>query len=186
MKRPETNVAVFSGGVAPNAQHIEQAEQVGVSLAKNGFGVVNGGGPGLMEHVAKNAFIAGGYVTGIHFEFEGREKSRYNTETISFSVLGLGERQKKILELADLFLVLPGGLGTLYETIEAISFRYVGSLPESKKIILLNKEYWSRLDEILDFLISEKYAKPGIKELYQIVDSVEEAIFLIKTYAKKE
>lgn len=180
MQKPEANVVVFSGGSAPNTEHIALAEQLGSELAKNNIGIVNGGGGGLMEYVAKSAHEAGGHVTGIHFEFEAREKSKYNSETISFSVLQ--DRQKKVLELGELYIALPGGLGTLYEVVDVMSLKYVGTISREKKLILVDKMYWGNFESLIDSIISNGYAKSGIKDLYQTVDTVEELLSIVHAY----
>ncbi|MFA5841677.1 MAG: LOG family protein [Candidatus Paceibacterota bacterium] len=178
MQKPEINVVVFSGGSAPNSEHIALAEQLGLELAKNNIGIINGGGGGLMEHVAKSAHGAGGHVIGVHFEFEGQGKSKYNSKTISFSVLQ--DRQKKILELGELYVALPGGLGTLYEVIDVMSLKYVGTIPGERKLVLLGKKYWGNFESLIDSMVSSGYAKSKIKDLYQTVDTVGELLSVIR------
>jgi uncharacterized protein (TIGR00730 family) len=177
MERPTFNVAIFSGNATPDQRHIGMAEAIGKVLAARGVGVVNGGGKGLMERVAESAFMAGGFVLGVHFDFEGREKSVHNTETLSYT--DLSERQKKIVELGDAYLALPGGLGTLYETLDVISLKYVGSVASQKPIVLLDRAHWQLLDSCIADLIERQYANPRIKDLYRIADSVDEAVNLL-------
>lgn len=181
MAKPVFNVVVFSGNAAPNERHRKMAERIGQELANHRMGVVNGGGSGLMECVAKSAHAEGGHVTGVHFDFEGREVSPHNTETIKFSVLK--DRQKKVLELGDAYLALPGGLGTLYEIVEVISLKYVGDIPDGKPLILMDKQYWKKLDQLIDDLIGSRYANKRIKNLYCIVDTIDEVMPILQAYA---
>lgn len=180
MLKSALRVAIFSGSSSPNAQHELLAEHMARLLITSGFGIVNGGGPGLMETVARNASLAGGHVIGVHLAIEGREKSIYNNETHSYT--DVRERQNKILELWDLYLALPGGLGTVYEILEVVTLKATGGIDKKTPLILLDGSYWKILDSLIDSLVREKYAKETIKDYYTIVDTPEEALALIRAY----
>lgn len=179
-KRAKVTVAVFSGSLAPSEEHRELASALGAGLARNGYRLVNGGGPGLMEVVAKHVYSAGGYVLGVHFEHEKREKSDYNTETITHT--DLYKRQKDIVTFGDCYVSLPGGLGTLYETIEIITFKSIDKVDKSKPLILVGKEFWSPFEETIERIVKVGYIHSNVKNLYTIVNSVDEVLTILEAY----
>ncbi len=121
-------VAVYCGSATPaDPRYIEAAREVGGALAERGIGVVYGGGRlGLMGAVADAALAAGGEVIGIIPEaLVGAEVAHHGcTELIV--VPGMHERKRRFTDLADGFLPLPGGVGTMDELWEAISWAQLG------------------------------------------------------------
>ena len=175
-EKPTFHITVFCGSSAPNQEHEELAKGLASGIAKNGYGLVNGGGPGLMEIMARHAHESGAYVTGVHFELEGREKSKYNTETVSFGPEDLRDRQMKTMELGNAYVALPGGLGTIYEAVEVVSLKHVKTIDRTRPLILVGKEYWEHFDAMYATAIDHGYARPEVKDLYIVVDSVNEVM----------
>ena len=172
------NVAIFSGGNEGDGTYTILASELGKSLAENGFTIVNGGGPGLMDIVAKGAFEKGGKVIGVHFEYEGRTPSKYNTETITYKELF--PRQQKIISLADAFVVLPGGLGTLYELVEVMAKKYLNEIGESVPIILISKEFWDPFIKLADFQKKRGFIGEKVMNSFKIVDTIDELLMELK------
>lgn len=167
-------VAVFSGSSEGTAEHVELAKDLGRKLAINGLTVVNGGGPGLMEVVAKSAFEAGGKVVGVHFEHEQRKPSRFNTETISFKELR--PRQQKIIDLADAFVALPGGLGTTFELLEVLAKKYLGEIDSETPIVLASKGFWTDMNKMMAAQVESGFMRKEVLGLLHVVDTAEEII----------
>ncbi len=138
MKRPMKRIAVYCGSASPeDARYIELARKVGDELAKRGIGVVYGGGRlGLMGAVASGALDAGGEVIGVIPEaLAGSEIA--NTDCTELHVVsGMHERKKAFTDLSDGFITLPGGVGTMDELWEAVSWAQLGY--HSKPVGLLN------------------------------------------------
>lgn len=138
MKRPMKRIAVYCGSASPeDARYIELAREVGDELAKRGIGVVYGGGRlGLMGAVASGALDAGGEVIGVIPEaLAGSEIA--NTDCTELHVVsGMHERKKAFTDLSDGFITLPGGVGTMDELWEAVSWAQLGY--HSKPVGLLN------------------------------------------------
>lgn len=171
-------IAIFSGSSVGDNKYIEVSEKLGKEIALNRHTVVNGGGPGLMDIVAKAAFEEGGEVVGIHFATESRESSKYNTTTESFTELR--PRQDRIIELADCFVVLPGGLGTIYEFYEVLAKKFLGEIDNKKPIIMIGKEFWSSMEKMMEMQINSGFMKKEMLEKFTVVDSVEEVMKEIK------
>ena len=121
-------LAVYCGSASPaDPRYIELAEDVGASLAQRGIGVVYGGGRlGLMGAVAKGALKEGGEVIGVIPEalFNSEVANHDCTELLTVS--GMHERKQKFTDLSDGFVTIPGGVGTMDELWEAMSWAQLG------------------------------------------------------------
>ena len=152
---------------------------LGGSLAKNGFAVVTGGGPGLMEAVNRGAKEGNGTSLGINITIpEEQEANIYASPSITIDHFFV--RKVLLLKYSSAYLFLPGGFGTLDELFETVT------LMQTKKIkpfplVLLRSEFW---DGLLDWLRTrlerEGYINGGDMDYISTADSVEEAIEIIK------
>ncbi|MEE4200700.1 TIGR00730 family Rossman fold protein [Erythrobacter sp.] len=121
-------LAVYCGSATPaDPRYIEVAEDVGAALAQRGIGVVYGGGRlGLMGAVANGAKAAGGEVIGVIPEALARsEVANYDCDEL-IAVSGMHERKQRFTDLSDGFVTLPGGVGTMDELWEAMSWAQLG------------------------------------------------------------
>jgi uncharacterized protein (TIGR00730 family) len=121
-------LAVYCGSASPaDPRYVELAEDVGAALAQRGIGVVYGGGRlGLMGAVAKGAKAAGGEVIGIIPEsLVKAEVANHDCDEL-IAVSGMHERKQKFTDLSDGFVTLPGGVGTMDELLEAMSWAQLG------------------------------------------------------------
>ncbi|MCK5275979.1 MAG: TIGR00730 family Rossman fold protein, partial [Alphaproteobacteria bacterium] len=85
------------------------------------------------------------------------------------------DRKQKMAEMSDAFLIMPGGLGTLEETFEILTWKQLG-LHEKPVIIADIGGYWRHLTDLVDHMIDESYAKPENRALFQVIDSVDELL----------
>lgn len=142
-------IAVYCGSASPeDTRYIELAREVGETLAQRGIGVVYGGGRlGLMGAVASGALDNGGEVIGVIPEaLSGSEIA--NTDCTELHVVaGMHERKKAFTDLSDGFITLPGGVGTMDELWEAVSWAQLGY--HAKPVGLLNA--YSFYDHLLSF-----------------------------------
>ncbi len=178
MSNNETTVVVFSGSKGDNKDHVQLASILGRLIAQNSMILANGGGPGLMKEVAHSAHLEGGKTIGVHFTYEGRKLEEFYSQSYVFDELV--PRQEKLIELGDHFIALPGGIGTIYETIELIAFKHVGKIPREKKVILVDRGVWHSFNEMVSQSIEGGYVSDDIKTHYIIVNTAEEAMEEIK------
>lgn len=176
----DKKVAIFAGNhCIPEKQdyYFGIAHKLGGLLAAAGFAVVTGAGDGLMEAAARGAHEAGGQTIGIGLNLEGRSQSPYVKEYQLFDALAL--RQNKIIEIADAFIALPGGIGTAYEIFNILALKRTKELPEQKPLVLLG-EYYKPISDLLEHMVALGFADAGVQKLYVLTDSIEQAVNYIK------
>jgi uncharacterized protein (TIGR00730 family) len=159
----------------------ETAVKLGETLAQSGIRLVYGGGSiGLMGAVAGACLEAGGKVTGIipHFLDQLEVGMEGLSETVKTD--SMHERKDQMAQISDGFIVLPGGLGTLDETFEILTWRQLQL--HDKPVVLLNIDgYWDLFVHLLEHQVNEGFVKPAHLNLFQVVDSVEAAIAALAT-----
>ncbi len=159
-------LAVYCGSATPaDPCYVETARLVGQSLAARGIGVVYGGGKlGLMGAVADAALEAGGEVIGVIPEALVGTEVAHRGCTELHVVPGMHERKRLFADLADGFLTLPGGVGTMDELWEAISWAQLGY--HSKPVGLLNAAgFYNGLLEFNAHMISVGFIRPQHKDI---------------------
>ncbi|HTV44389.1 MAG TPA: TIGR00730 family Rossman fold protein [Stellaceae bacterium] len=159
-----------SGAVAP--AYREAASALGAGLAACGIEIVFGGGRvGLMGLLADAALAAGGRVTGvIPARLRDAELAHPGVSEL-LVVAGMHERKALMAERADAFAVLPGGVGTLDEMFEMLSWRQLGL--HDKPIFLVDVDgYWATLISLIDEIIKRGFARPQLRGLFRVVPSI--------------
>ncbi len=155
------------------------ATRLGTLLARSGIEVVFGGGRvGLMGLVADAALAAGGRVTGIiPGHLHDREVGHPGLSELVI-VENMHQRKRRMFELADGFVVLPGGLGTLDETFEIITWKQLG-LHDKPVVIVDIDGYWAPLLGLIDHVIDEGFTSREALNYFRVVADVEEVLPLI-------
>ena len=187
MSRIGPCVSIFgSARTKPENKYYQLAEEVAYLLTKQKFGVITGGGPGIMEAGNKGAKRGGGESVGLNIvlPFE-QEANPYidSDKIINFDYFFI--RKVMFIKYAQGFIVLPGGFGTLDEMFEALTLIQTeksGKFP----VILIGKSFWTGLiDWIKEVLLAEENnISPEDLDLIQIVDTAEEAVKMINDYYK--
>ena len=171
------SVCVFCGA-SPGARPIyrEAAEQLGRSLAEQGLTLVYGGGAvGLMGLVADAALAAGGEVIGIIPQSLERAEIGHRGLTRLEVVDGMHARKARMAELADAFIALPGGLGTLEELFEVWTWGQLGY--HAKPLGLLEVDgFYARLTDFLDHLVAERFVREQHRAILQVSASPAELL----------
>jgi uncharacterized protein (TIGR00730 family) len=167
-------VCVFCGssfGARP--QYREAAEQLGTLLARRNIGLVYGGGcVGLMGALADAALAAGGEVIGVIPESLLRREVGHRGVSRLHVVETMHERKALMADLADAFIALPGGYGTLEEFFEIVTWSQLGI--QRKPCGLLNVErYWSGLLGVLEHAVDEGFVRPENSELILLATTPE-------------
>jgi uncharacterized protein (TIGR00730 family) len=167
-------VCVFCGsGSGTDPAFAEAARQFGKLLAENGVGLVYGGGSlGLMGILATSVLEHGGRVTGVIPEFlTGREHVMARAQEIIVT-RDMHERKRIMFERADAFVALPGGIGTLEELVEQITWAQLGR--HRKPIIIANVgKFWDPLLALFDHMRALAFIRPGLNFECVVVDKVE-------------
>src|SRR5438067_414163 len=180
----QRGVSVFGSARArPDELYYKAAEETGRLLAKGGFSVITGGGPGIMEAANKGAFEAGGTSVGLNITLpQEQEANRYQTISLDFHYFYA--RKVMFTKYASAFICFPGGYGTLDETFETLTLIQTLKV-EAFPIVLFGSSYWRGLGEWIDRIVKPAYVDPEDTDIYRIVDDPREAVRLIKTGVKK-
>ncbi|MEK7542658.1 MAG: TIGR00730 family Rossman fold protein [Patescibacteria group bacterium] len=153
----------------------QEATQLASLLSKDGFAIITGGGPGIMEAANKGAFVEGGRSAGINIQLISKQlTNKYVKESVAFSYFFI--RKVMLAFASDVYIFFPGGFGTLDELFELITLVQTNKI-KPIPIILVDKGYWTPL---LLWIEKELYAKrKAIEEqdmkIYSLVDDAKAA-----------
>lgn len=181
-------VSIFGSARTPrDHEHYKIAEEIAAKLVRHGYGVITGGGPGIMEAGNKGAHSEGGKSVGLNIvlpfeQFNNIYIDRDKLMTFDYFFV----RKVLFIRYAQGFVVLPGGFGTMDELFEALTLiqtNKIGRFP----IVLVGKSYWAGLiDWIKQTLIEKnKYAKDEDLDLFWLVDDATEAVKVIDDFYSK-
>ena len=188
MSRIGPCVSVFgSSRTSPDNKYFKLAEDIAFKLTQSGYGVITGGGPGIMEAANMGARRGGGRSVGLNIDLpheQGANMFIDSDKLINFDHFFV--RKVMFVKYAQGFIVLPGGFGTfdeLFEAITLIQTEKIGKFP----IILVGKKYWQGLVEWIKEVMmeEEKYISPGDMDLFSLVDTAEEAVEKINVFYSK-
>ncbi len=132
-----------SARVKEGSPEYEQARQVGAALARAGFAVITGGGPGVMEGANRGALEAGGRSIGMNITLRNLEPpNRYATDSVTFKYFFV--RKVMLVKYATAFVLMPGGMGTLDELFETLNLLQTGKIHRFP-VILFGSRFWQGL-----------------------------------------
>jgi len=152
------------------------ASHLGLLLARETINVVfGGGGIGLMGKLADSVIENGGKITGVIPSFMKDEGWDHTNVKDMILTSDMGERKKKMFEMADAVVALPGGIGTLEELTEAITLKQL-SLYDGPIIILNTLGFYNSLLEFLENMIANRFLRLEHKGIWEIVNTPEEVI----------
>ncbi|WP_020178470.1 TIGR00730 family Rossman fold protein [Methylopila sp. M107] len=170
-------VCVFCGS-SPGAQpeHLDDAEALGRALAAAGVGLVYGGGNiGLMGAVARATLNAGGHVTGVIPRFLVEREVMLGDVQELVITEDMHERKRIMFERSDAFVALPGGIGTLEELVEQMTWAQLGR--HEKPILIANLHgFWTPLLTLLDHMHAEGFLRPGLESPHIVAARVEDIL----------
>ncbi|UZE47439.1 TIGR00730 family Rossman fold protein [Rhodopseudomonas sp. P2A-2r] len=179
-------VCVYCGsGPGTNPSFVESAIALGKSLAENGVGLVYGGGSiGLMGAVATSVLDHGGTVTGIIPDFLTKRENALSRAQEMIVTHDMHERKRLMFERSDAFVALPGGIGTLEELVEQLTWQQLGR--HSKPILLANIDnFWEPLLELLDHMRSTAFIRPTLPLEVLKAERVEDILPRLRAAAAK-
>ncbi len=178
-------ICVYCGsGAGQDPAFVEAAHRLGQILAAAGIGLVYGGGDlGLMGTVARAVLENGGHVTGIIPGFF-REREGMFIEVQELVVVDdMHQRKHLMFERSDAFVALPGGLGTLEEFVEQLTWTQLGR--HMKPVVLVNIEgFWDPLLQLFGRMSAEGFVRPGAELKMSVADRVEDILPAIESRLK--
>src|SRR6187551_1481213 len=180
-------VTIFgSARVKPSNPFYKMADEIAYQLVQHGYGVITGGGPGIMEAGNRGAHRAKGKSVGLNIYLPHEQKGNIYIDPdklITFDYFFV--RKVMFMKYSQGFIVMPGGFGTLDEMSEALTLiqtKKIGRFP----IVLVGKKFWKGLiDWFMKVLVMEGMISENDDELFSVVDTPEEAIKVIDDFYSK-
>lgn len=180
-------VSVFGSARTPrDHHHYKMAEEIAAKLVRHGYGVITGGGPGIMEAGNKGAHSEGGKSVGLNIELPFEQFNNIyidRDKLMNFDYFFV--RKVMFIKYSQGFVVLPGGFGTMDEFFEALTLiqtNKIGRFP----LVLVGKNYWSGLlDWIKNTILENHYINEEDLELFTIVEDATEAVKVIDDFYSK-
>lgn len=169
-------ISVFgSARTAPSDPHYALAEGIGAGIARAGYAVITGGGPGMMEAANKGAREAGGVSVGLGIELP-REQGMNDYVDLGVHFRYFFARKTMFLKYSCGFIAMPGGFGTLDELFESLTLIQTGKVTHFP-VVLFGRHFWGPLlDWITQRVEAGGFISPGDLELITLTDDVDEAI----------
>jgi len=178
------SICVYCGsGPGTDPAFIEAAREFGKIMAREGVGLVYGGGSkGLMGAVANSVLDHGGHVTGIIPEFlQDREHTLKRAQEVIITP-DMHVRKQTMFDRADAFVALPGGIGTLEELVEQLTWAQLGR--HKKPILILNiKGFWDPLSALLDHMRRLDFIRLELGVTLLVAQRPEDALPMLRTAA---
>jgi len=175
-------VSIFgSARTKPDDPYYQKAELLARRLVEKGFGVITGGGPGVMEAANKGAAEAGGQSVGMNIRLPLEQKPNpYANVSIDYKYFFI--RKVMFVKYAVAYVILPGGFGTMDELFEALTLIQTKRI-KSFPVILMGSEYWKGLfDWLRKTMLRDNKISPEDLERFQIIDDPDEAVKHIQKY----
>lgn len=172
-----------SARLLPSDPYYKAAEELAARLAKQGFSIISGGGPGIMEASNVGAFKVGGKSVGLNIQLPFEQKlNPYTTDSLNFDFFF--SRKVMLTFASQAYVYFPGGFGTLdefFEIVTLIQTKKIDDIP----VILYGKEFWEPLLRYFekDLLKKFKTISPEDMEIFHLVDSVDDAYKMIMKHA---
>ncbi len=184
--RPQTagikNVCVYCGsGEGSHPAYAEAAEILGTTLAEAGIGLVYGGGSlGLMGRVARAALAAGGRVTGIIPAFLSEQEQMLREVDDLIVTDDMHQRKMLMFQKSDAFIALPGGIGTLEELVEQLTWSQLGR--HKKPIVIANIEgFWRPFLDLLGCMRADAFIRANLEVRFKVVERAEDIVPVLTT-----
>lgn len=177
-------VSIFgSARTSPDHKYYKMAEEISAKLVRHGYGVITGGGPGIMEAGNKGAHSENGKSVGLNIDLPFEQNNNFyidQDKLINFDYFFV--RKVMFVRYSQGFIVMPGGFGTLDEMFEALTLiqtEKIGRFP----IVMVGKDYWGGLvDWLKNTLLKERNINPEDLDLFHLVETEEEAVAVIDEF----
>jgi hypothetical protein len=178
-------VSIFGSARLPQThKYYKLTEEVAYLLAKEGYAIVTGGGPGLMEAGNRGARRARGHSIGLNIHIPMEQKTNPYVDTlVDFRYFFI--RKVMFVKYAKAFVIMPGGYGTLDEFSEALNLIQTMRIPQFP-VVAIGKDYWKGLiDWLKNRVVKDGCVSPEDLDIFKVTDSPKEAVRIIKDFYKK-
>jgi len=181
-------VSIFgSARTKPETKYYELAEEIAFKLTQSGYGVITGGGPGIMEAANKGARQGGGVSVGLNIYLPHEQSSNPyidHDKLITFKHFFV--RKVMFQKYAQGFIVLPGGFGTFDEFFESVTLIQTGKIGKFP-IVLVGSDFWNGLVAWIEKEVQaeQQNISPEDRDLFRVVDSADEAVEVINKFYSK-
>lgn len=188
MSRIGPCVSIFgSARTKPDDKYYQLAERIAQKIVEHGYGVITGGGPGIMEAGNKGAHLAGGTSVGLNIDlpFEQHDNPYIDSDkNLDFDYFFV--RKVMFVKYSQGFVVMPGGFGTLDELFEAITLIQTNKI-EKFPIILVSTDFWSGLLDWVKATLLDKFGNisPKDLDLIHVVDNENEVLDILDAFYEK-
>jgi len=179
------SISIFGSARAPQGSQVyKDTETIARLLAENGYGIITGGGPGLMEAGNKGAVAGGGHSVGLHIHLpHEQEMNKYVTTPLAFRYFFV--RKLMFVKYACAYVVMPGGMGTIDELSDAFVLMQTRRI-ERFPLVLYGSEFWGGfLDWIRKTMVRDGYMREEELDLVTVKDTPEEVLEYIRLHVGK-
>lgn len=182
LRKYHKTVTVFGSARTPeSSEYYQKARELGRWLAQDGYTVVTGGGPGIMEAANRGALEAGGASIGFNIELPHEQSlNRYTTESLAFT--HFAPRKIALTMMADAYIYFPGGFGTMDELSEILTLTQTSKMARAP-IILFDKKFWGVWDEFVrtNMLEKQHVISEGDEAIYTITESLDDIMAAVRS-----
>ncbi len=177
-------VAIFgSARITQNDYYYEKAYEIASKLTEEGFAIITGGGPGVMEAANKGAKDKGGVSIGLNIDLpHEQEMNPFVTVPLKFRYFFT--RKVTFMKYAVAFVFMPGGYGTMdefFESLVLVQTDKIGPFP----VILYGKEFWDRVIDFCEFLYGRDYISRRDLGIFTVIDDIDELVNFIKEKTRR-
>lgn len=181
-------VTVFGSARAmPGSPYYQLAKEVGNVLGKNGYTVITGGGPGMMEAANWGAHDAGAVSVGLDIELPMEQRrNQFVTKAMGFHYFFT--RKVMLSASAQAYVYMPGGFGTLDELTEMVTLIQTGKIPSNVPVILVGRAFWQPFIDWCKSTLSDQwhYIDPADMDLLHVVDTAQEVLDIVRLTSERE
>ena len=186
MSKIPDSVSIFgSARCGPKEDVYKAARNIGKLFARNGYGVITGGGPGVMEAANRGAFEGGGTSVGLNITLPHEQHAnKYANVELTFHYFFI--RKVMFVKYARALIVLPGGFGTMDELFESLTLKQTGKM-QKFPIILFDRSYWGDLYNWLrDKMVADGYLDVDELDLFSMTDEPEDVVNRVHTFCQAQ
>lgn len=178
LKNVDPAVSIFgSARTKPGTKYYKLAQELAAKLSKQGFSIITGGGPGIMEAANRGAKEAGGNSIGLNIQLP-HEQAPNPFQDIGIDFRYFFVRKFMFVKYASAYVIFPGGFGTMDELFEALTLIQTDKIKDFP-VVLVGTSYWKPLLAFIKHMVREKTVSPGDLDLLYLTDDIDEVTKIV-------